>query len=457
MTQKAKTALLTISTPQFKRRLGLVVFSILLTGLILELFLPSLLSLVGLEHLNRNQLRYELEHQNPMLNNQVAELERPSETELEWMQRDILHPYLGFVTNSEQDALYNQFGFLGEQVLYKRSPDSVIVGLFGGSVAWYVYQDAKDELVQQIQQLPPYRGKEIKVVPIALGGFKQPQQLLALNYFLSLGGEFDIIINLDGFNEAALPYSDNFEAGITPTYPRHWNLYARKSINLSSVPILGQVITIQKQQSQWARLFQTPPFNRSQLTLLIWKVKNQHFQQQLLELNSKLEASLVEQEQSHQVQGPTPPTTKDEVFRSSLETWQDSSLQMARIAEANGARYYHVLQPNQYLPDSKILNPTERTTADVSSLADDSLYLHAYKYKEAVEKLYPEMRLKGATLAKEHGVTFIDLTQIFRGLQETIYVDPCCHYNLKGTQLIVVEIVKQIGQDLQSQPTQRIH
>ena len=31
-------------------------------------------------------------------------------------------------------------------------------------------------------------------------GYKQPQQLMAYNYLLSLGAEFDAVINIDGYN-----------------------------------------------------------------------------------------------------------------------------------------------------------------------------------------------------------------------------------------------------------------
>jgi len=35
-------------------------------------------------------------------------------------------------------------------------------------------------------------------------GYKQPQQLLVLSYFLSIGQPFDMVMNIDGFNEVAL-------------------------------------------------------------------------------------------------------------------------------------------------------------------------------------------------------------------------------------------------------------
>ena len=40
-------------------------------------------------------------------------------------------------------------------------------------------------------------------------GYKQPQQLLILSYFLSIGQSFDVVVNIDGFNEVAMsPLND---------------------------------------------------------------------------------------------------------------------------------------------------------------------------------------------------------------------------------------------------------
>ena len=47
-------------------------------------------------------------------------------------------------------------------------------------------------------------GRKIDIVRLALPGQKQPQQLMTLAWVQSLGAEFDIVVNLDGYNEAVL-------------------------------------------------------------------------------------------------------------------------------------------------------------------------------------------------------------------------------------------------------------
>ena len=52
---------------------------------------------------------------------------------------------------------------------------------------------------------------------------KQPQQLFKLYYLDLIGLKFDIIINLDGFNELALTLSENFAINDHLIYPRNYS------------------------------------------------------------------------------------------------------------------------------------------------------------------------------------------------------------------------------------------
>src|SRR6185436_13391576 len=49
-----------------------------------------------------------------------------------------------------------------------------------------------------------FSGKEIVPLCFSHEGYKQPQQLLVLAYFLSIGQPLDLVVNIDGFNEVAL-------------------------------------------------------------------------------------------------------------------------------------------------------------------------------------------------------------------------------------------------------------
>src|SRR5262249_52306613 len=107
-----------------------------------------------------------------------------------------LHPYVGYVYDADvhrdrsRGFTVGPYGF-ADQVgpLPKRDDRRVIVGIFGGSVALRLAYEAGPLLIRELTSLPRFAGKEIVLVKAALGAFKEPQQLMALNYFLVLGGE----------------------------------------------------------------------------------------------------------------------------------------------------------------------------------------------------------------------------------------------------------------------------
>ena len=60
----------------------------------------------------------------------------------------------------------------------------------------------------------PWLSRRSIVFNAALPRFKQPQQLFAMQYLFLEGYKFDYIINIDGFNEIALPFVENHSSGL---------------------------------------------------------------------------------------------------------------------------------------------------------------------------------------------------------------------------------------------------
>ena len=75
---------------------------------------------------------------------------------------------------------------------------------------------------------------------------------------------------------------------------------------------------------------------------------------------------------------------------------------MHAIAQARGIRYFHFLQPNQYLEGSKPMDAEERRVA----IQED------HPYAANVRKGYPVLQELGRDLVRR-GVTFVDLTDIY--------------------------------------------
>lgn len=106
---------------------------------------------------------------------------------------------------------------------------------------------------------------------------------------------------------------------------------------------------------------------------------------------------------------------------------------MNNICKANGIKYFHFLQPNQYVRGSKIMPPEEQKIA----LNKDQ------PYRIAVEKGYPYLIKEGQEL-KEMDVNFWDLTKIFINNREILYSDDACHFNKKGNDVMAQVIFEKI-------------
>jgi hypothetical protein len=127
------------------------------------------------------------------------------------------HPFFGFIQKPSADFRpgfkVNNYGFISpyDYPLKKTKNNQFFIGVFGGSVAsdYAIFQVQNQILPKYLKQLPGLKDKEFVILSFATGGYKQPQQLLILNYFLALGQELDMVVNIDGFNEVALSNLNN--------------------------------------------------------------------------------------------------------------------------------------------------------------------------------------------------------------------------------------------------------
>jgi hypothetical protein len=78
-------------------------------------------------------------------------------------------------------------------------------------------------MTETLQRDPRFKDRPIRVHNYALAGYKEPQQAAMLSYLFAMGQRPDAVVNLDGFNEAALGWH-NARLGTNPLYPHvpHW-------------------------------------------------------------------------------------------------------------------------------------------------------------------------------------------------------------------------------------------
>ncbi len=352
----------------------------------------------------------------------------------------IIHPYFGYVVNPEAQGI-NQYGFFQDPPLTDKSSDAIVIAIFGGSVADQVFYMSQDTLVAELQRHAPFHGKQIDVVSTALGGYKQPQQLLILNYMLARGARYDVVIDIDGFNEIDGPM-ENILDGVNPFFPYHWKLHARQGLDIEAMTHLGKVEIIRERQRRLRNFFARRPFRDSVFFLTLWDILDQRQWAALRGEMKDLSALLDDDILPPRVRGPRVDFPSPHAMYEDLaDVWQRSSQQMAAVCKANGIRYFHFLQPNQYVPDSKPLTAEELDVA----------YDPEWTGVERVPEGYPLLAERGKAL-REAGVSFFDLTMLFENEPRTVYSDFCCHFNQLGTDLIATEIARDIAGEMGEKP-----
>ncbi len=337
----------------------------------------------------------------------------------------ILHPYFGFVINPGYRGVNDQ-GFFRDSPLTRRAPGKLIVLIMGGSVADQVYYLGGSALVEALQSRPEYAAREIQLITTAVGGYKQPQQLLLLSYMMSLGAQYDIVINIDGFNEIDSA-TDNVMTGINPFYPHTWKLHSQLALNTEQSAALARIEMLREERRNLRHRFSGPILRRSAFALTLWDFLDRARQSRIRQQTVRLEQLIDDEDLPAQVAGPPYVHSNDkDLFEDLADVWSRSSLQMSRLCELYDTTYVHVLQPNQYLPGSKDL------TAEEQEVAFDPNFTGP----DRIPVAYPMLVERGRRLASRHGVTFVDLTQLYAAEKRTIYNDFCCHVNQLGADLM---------------------
>lgn len=351
---------------------------------------------------------------------------------------EVIHPYMGFVWNPYNPGLrefgMDEFGvFSTGALLAKRSPETLRVLLTGGSVALQVTRAGLEPLAQTLQADPRYGGKMVEFFCVTLGGFKQPQQLMALAWLLSLGAEFDLVINLDGFNEVALHATENALRDTFYAYPRGWALRFEETRDVRLERLVGRTLVLEEDRSRLAQRFKGSLWRWSVVGNILWSARDGVLAQRLAQVQEAIQA-YQPPEINYELAGPQVELAEGEVYPRLARLWAQSSLQMDSLCEANGIAYFHFLQPNQYAPGSdKPMSATERAVA----------WDEDHFYRPGVITGYPLLREQGEWLRKQ-GVAFTDLTGMFDQIERPIYSDACCHLTLEGIVLLAQAMGERI-------------
>jgi hypothetical protein len=342
-----------------------------------------------------------------------------------------LHPYFGFVKIASPGQDVNNHGFAAAPHDYpfgRQHEDQVLVGMFGGSVAAGFVRHGQERLIERLQQHPAFQGKEIVLLSFAQGGYKQPQQLLALSYYLATGQELDMVINLDGFNEVALSSrNDAFDMDISMPSSDHMmalvNLIDQSTLSDERIAALARITA---GKAQLERISQRVANARLASSWFLW--------QQILRIRSASVArervafqNLPTADREQSVMAIYPPSEElsaDDLYRRIAEEWANASIMMHTLLAGRGIPYFHFLQPNQYDSDKPF------TAEELSAALTED-----HPYRAGVEQGYPWL-LDQAQRLRQSGVRFYSALAIFDDVASTLYIDDCCHFNISGNEIL---------------------
>ncbi len=344
---------------------------------------------------------------------------------------ETIHPFFGYVVDPYRSGSRYAVSSMGfshaaeDRPLAPPEQDVVRIAVFGGSVAAGFAFHARNRMPACLGS----QGQQIEILNFANGGYKQPQQLHILTDLYARGARFDIVINLDGFNELALSVSENVAAGVLPHFPRRWHERVSNVVSPEKTKLLAELAIAEAQRARWAERLLELKLYRSPAVSLLWRVASDRAESGLFDLRNRIREidDLSDQEQIYSIRDGR--GSMAEAYREVSQTWARSSRQMHALTEFNGGRYFHFLQPNQYHIDSKPMSDAEKSIA----------FIEHHPYRRPIEQGYPLLIAEGARLAAE-GVLFHDLTGMFEEIVAPMYRDACCHLNLVGAEMMIEEI-----------------
>ncbi|MEG3989146.1 hypothetical protein QUA13_18660 [Microcoleus sp. S28C3] len=345
------------------------------------------------------------------------------------------HPFFGFIQKPSADFRpgfkVNNYGFISpyDYPLKKTNKNQFIIGVFGGSVAsnYGIFEVQNKILPRYIKQIPAFKDREFVILSFATGGYKQPQQLLILNYFLALGQELDMVVNIDGFNEVALSNLNN-KNQVDLAMPSIQHILPLTNLANNSLSTKAMKATIAIKENK-ARINQGLE-SLQHCSLAACDALTSVYVQNLVN-NYKRDVIKFEKARTKQQKDDSGSViyinTNKSVLQDSVAfqemalNWAKSSIFMHKVLSASNVPYFHVLQPNQYYQTKRVFSEAEKQIA----------FNKDTPYAKAVQIGYPALFKKFPNLEKNN-IDILNAVNVFDKTKEAVYVDSCCHYNQAG-------------------------
>ena len=328
---------------------------------------------------------------------------------------EILHPYYGHTPNSHRADL-------NIMPPPRRQAGTVIIAFLGGSVAHAIAPMLRNAIFRH------YLAEGSGTTPIFLdltnAGYHQPQQALIVANLLVNGGEFDVIVNLDGHEEIIGPLI-NDSAGVYPFYPRRWSGMV---VTSDRQLLLGrrQMLLDERDgvRAGWVESLYGSPTLR-----LVRHYRLDRINEQIRQNEREWIAGNVGHDLAKH--GPRVRYETAELQAASIAVWRRSSWLLSAMAEMGSARYIHFLQP-QYTASAT-------PAGDELAAPIGSMELTVETYSES----YAMLAEAGQALAAE-GVDFVDLSAFAAGGEAPLYENTCCRLTEHGVKSLTQPLLRDV-------------
>ncbi|MDQ1349710.1 MAG: hypothetical protein QG657_10 [Acidobacteriota bacterium] len=346
------------------------------------------------------------------------------------------HPFFGY-THQVGSGDTNNYGFYcSYDFPFKREKaNQYIIGIFGGSVANGFYVDGLERLTARLKLHPFFADKEIIYLNYALGGYKQPQQLEALAYFLAVGQELDMVLNIDGFNEIVFCFNNN-RLNVDIAMPSAQHFLPMKDL-MDSRTMTGEqldvIAKIQNHKKGLSRIVEKLDHTKSASLYLVYasygKYLYKQYRGELVRFDTLIKAAKPGAEASIVNMKYTPGIGSEPTLLAQVATlWYRSSFMMnsmmaGGLTGGGESRYFHFLQPNQYYSKKIFTGKEQRDAVDGQST-----------YSNLVKIGYPVFE-KVVGVLRRNGVKAFSAVEIFDKIKETVFIDQCCHFNKLGNDI----------------------
>jgi hypothetical protein len=373
-----------------------------------------------------------------------------------------LHPYFGFMNVYSPAALaaaglqHNNYEFpqvaryiaglhgcCDFPIRAEDNKDKYIIAIFGNSIAQgigqgFQGQDPQSELMRRLSKLPAAAGKRVIVLNLALGGHKQPQELMTLSYLLAGGSHFDTVLYLSTVNEPIASLA-NVQSQLTPDFPTA-SLWINLSVSLDRLSAAGPGALLGTFALRRAQATQAQIEACETASCVI-------VHRPLLQIERWISQALLTNEQQdalnlpHFVSFPTPvhpagPSKYDDI----IEQWAQANRMMAALTRLQGGTFMQVIMPTPWVHPTHHL-PWEMDQS-VPALYGPDAPLALQKMIEAGKELQHE------------GIRVVDATHLMDRLpldaSNKLYLDYSGHLGPLGMETMLNYTVDQL---LQSNPS----